>query len=215
MSGAAIRGLYLITAPAGDGLIARVRLALDGGARLVQYRDKSGEEPLRVRQASALAALCRERGVPFLVNDDPALALRVEADGVHLGREDATLREARSLLGPEAIIGVSCYDRLQLAQRAEAEGADYVAFGSFYPSSTKPDALRAPLELLRRAREALHVPIVAIGGISPENGGRLIEAGADALAVIHGVFGQPDVLAAARRYARLFAWPGGQPDLQE
>ncbi len=205
MSNHAIAGLYVITAATdGHDLITRTRLAIDGGARVVQYRDKSADAAQRARRASALARLCRERGVPFLVNDDPRLAHAVGADGVHLGRDDATLREARSLLGPAAIIGISCYNRFHLARRAEAGGANYVAFGSFFPSGTKPDAPRAPLELLQRAREALHIPIVAIGGISPENGAMLIEAGADALAVIDGVFGQTEVLGAARRYARLF-----------
>ena len=205
MSSRSIGGLYAITAPTDRlELVACVRLAIDGGARVVQYRDKSADEPRHMRQATALGELCRERGVPFLVNDDPQLARRSGADGVHLGRDDTSLREARSLLGPAAIIGVSCYNSFDLAQRAEEGGADYVAFGSLFPSSTKPDAPRASLEILQRAREALHIPIVAIGGISPENGGRVIDAGADALAVVHGVFGQPDIVAAAQRYARLF-----------
>lgn len=205
MSSRSIGGLYAITAPTDRlELVACVRLAIDGGARVVQYRDKSADEPRHMRQATALAELCRERGVPFLVNDDPQLARNSGADGVHLGRDDTSLREARSLLGPAAIIGVSCYNSFHLAQRAEEGGADYVAFGSLFPSSTKPDAPRASLEILQRAREALHIPIVAIGGISPENGGRVIDAGADALAVVHGVFGQPDIVAAAQRYARLF-----------
>jgi len=179
-------------------------MAIDGGATLVQYRDKSATPVCRVRVAGALAELCRERGVPFLVNDDPELARSSGADGVHLGKNDVTLREARSQLGPAAIIGISCYDRLDRARRAEAGGADYVAFGSFFHSTTKPAAVRAPLELLQHARDALSIPIVAIGGITPENGRQLLAAGADVLAVIDGVFGQRDIMAAAQRYARLF-----------
>ncbi len=207
MSDHLIQGLYVITAgPDGEGrdVTTQVRLAIDGGARVVQYRDKSSSPPSRVQEANALVKLCRERNVPLIINDDPVLAHESGADGVHLGKHDATIREARALLGPDAIVGVSCYAQFDRARRAEAAGADYVAFGSFFPSRTKPHAVRAPLELLQRAREALHIPIVAIGGISPENGRRLIEAGADALAVVEGVFGQTDILAAAQRYTRLF-----------
>ncbi len=207
MSGRPICGLYVITAAADErdeSIVTQVRYAIDGGARLVQYRDKSSDSVRRMRSATALAELCRGREVPFLVNDDVELAHAVGADGVHLGKDDASLRDARIFLGPAAVIGVSCYNRFDLARRAEAGGADYVAFGSFFPSPTKPDAVQASLELLQRAREALHIPIVAIGGISPENGSKLIDAGADALAVIDGVFGQSDILAAAQRYARLF-----------
>jgi thiamine-phosphate pyrophosphorylase len=181
-----------------------VRAAIDGGARLIQFRDKGGEAGARERQARALAALCRGAGATFLINDDVALAQRIGADGVHLGGADAPLAEARAALGPQAVIGISCYDELARAERAEAEGADYVAFGSFFASRTKPQAVRAGIELLRRARAVLRVPIVAIGGITPENGAALIAAGADALAAIEGVFAQADVRAAAAAYARLF-----------
>ncbi len=207
MSGRPISGLYVITAePNGHGgnLVAQVRLAIDGGARLVQYRDKSSDSVRRMRDASALAELCRGREIPFLINDDIDLAHAVAADGVHLGKNDVSLRDARAVLGSAAVIGISCYNHLDLARQAEVGGADYVAFGSFFPSSTKPDAARASPELLRCAREVLHVPIVAIGGILPENGRKLIDAGADALAVIDGVFGQSDILSAAQRYARIF-----------
>ncbi len=207
MSGRPINGLYVVTAEA-DGqsgdLVAGVKQAVIGGARLVQYRDKSFDSVRRTRDAFALAKLCRMHEVPFLINDDVELACTVAADGVHLGADDATLQEARSLLGQAAIIGISCYNHFDLARQAEEAGADYVAFGSFFPSSTKPDAVPASLELLRCARESLHIPIVAIGGISPENGGKLIDAGADALAVIDGIFGQPDILAVAQDYARIF-----------
>ena len=132
------------------------------------------------------------------------MAKQAQAAGVHLGREDASLAQARAQLGPQPIIGVSCYNDLARAVKAQAEGADYVAFGSFFPSRTKPQAVRAGLELLCEAKQKLHIPVVAIGGITPENGVHLLAAGADALAVIEGVFGQADVREAAERYARLF-----------
>ena len=185
-------------------LTTAVMEAIEGGARTVQYRDKKRDAKMRINQAAELAKLCRQQGVLFIVNDDPELAEQVQADGVHLGREDASLAHARELLGPAAIIGVSCYDELPRAIAAEAAGADYVAFGRFFPSRTKPQAMPTEPALLHEARKRLHVSIVAIGGITPENGASLIAAGADALAIIEGVFGQGDVRAAARRYAQLF-----------
>ena len=140
----------------------------------------------------------------FIVNDDITLAKQTKASGVHLGREDASVADAREQLGPQAIIGVSCYNELTRAETAQAQGADYIAFGRFFPSRTKPQAVQANPDLLREAKKKLHIPVVAIGGITPENGAALIAAGADALAVIEGVFGQPDIRAAAERYARLF-----------
>ncbi len=205
-----LRGLYAITDAglAGGDPAGQVALALAGGARAVQYRDKGGDGARREREARALLALCRDAGVPLIVNDDLDLAVRIGADGVHLGRDDPALERARALLGPDALIGVSCYDRLELAREATAAGADYVAFGRFFPSRSKPEAVPANLDLLRRARRELVLPIVAIGGITPENGGPLVAAGADMLAVIHGVFGQPDVTAACRRFQPLFAHRG-------
>jgi len=178
--------------------------AIAGGARVIQYRDKKHDAATRLRQASELAGLCHQHGALFIVNDDVGLARQVQADGMHLGREDTSLAQARAQLGTQAIIGVSCYNELARALRAQADGADYVAFGRFFPSRTKPQAVQADPALLREARQKLRVPIVAIGGITPENGASLIAAGADALAVIEGVFGQADVRAAARRYAQLF-----------
>jgi len=205
-----LAGLYAITDTRylDDARMATaVAQAIQGGARVIQYRDKTHNATERARQASELAALCRQHGALFIVNDDVALAKQTGADGVHLGREDASLAQARAQLGPEAIIGVSCYNELEHALRAQSEGADYVAFGRFFPSRTKPQAVQADLALLRAARQKLRVPIVAIGGITPENGASLIAAGADALAVIEGVFGQADVRAAAERYTQLFAKP--------
>ncbi len=191
-------------------LLPAVGEAITGGARIIQYRDKSHDTLTRLAQAKKISALCRQHGVLFIINDDVALAKESQADGVHLGREDAALTQAREQLGPQAIIGVSCYNDLARAEAAEKQGADYVAFGRFFPSRTKPQAVQASLVLLREAKRKLHIPVVAIGGITPENGASLIAAGADALAVIEGVFGQADVRAAAERYARLFTKPNSQ-----
>jgi len=207
MSERSLRGLYAIAdtglLPAGD-LIPRARAVLQGGASLLQYRDKKGDPGRRLEQAQTLCRLCHEYGRLFVINDDPELAAASGADGVHLGRDDTAIDRARALLGPGALVGLSCYNELGRAIRAEREGADYVAFGRFFPSRTKPGAIPAPVELLRQARATLHVPIVAIGGITPANGAVLLAAGADMLAAIHGLFGQPDPAAAAHAYHRLF-----------
>ena len=199
----AIRGLYAI-ADSTVVTLAAVEQAILGGARVVQYRDKRGQAEQRERQARALAGLCAAHGVTFIVNDDVALAARVQAHGVHLGRNDAAIDEARRRLGADAVIGVSCYNELERALAAEAQGADYVAFGSFYPSPTKPAAVRAGLELLHQAKARLRVPVVAIGGITTENAASLIAAGADAVAVINDLFARPDIQAAAWGFSRLF-----------
>ncbi len=205
--------MYAITdavlLPDDPRLIVAVEQAILGGARLIQYRDKSADPARRLAQAQALNAVCRRYQIPLIINDDVELAAAVGAAGVHLGRDDPDLATARARLGETALIGVSCYDRLDLALAAERAGADHVAFGAFFPSPTKPTEIRASVELLREARAVLHVPIVAIGGITPDNAPVLLEAGADALAVVSGVFGQPEIQAAARRYAALFA--GGIP----
>jgi thiamine-phosphate pyrophosphorylase len=202
-----IAGLYAIADTRyldDDRLLPTAEQAITGGARVIQYRDKKHTGAERTQQAKRLTALCRQQGVLFIVNDDVTLAKETQADGVHVGREDASLAQAREQLGPQAIIGVSCYNELARAEVAEKQGADYIAFGRFFPSRTKPQAVQAGLDLLREAKKKLHIPVVAIGGITPENGAALIAAGADALAVIEGVFGQADVRAAAGRYARLF-----------
>jgi len=202
-----IAGLYAIADSSyldANQFVPAVRAALDGGARVIQYRDKKSEPGQREAIAHALNALCRGHAVPFLINDDVALAALVGAAGVHLGRDDQDIAAARAALGDAALIGVSCYDELARARTAQAMGADYVAFGRFFASRTKPQAVPATPELLHAARAELKIPIVAIGGITPENGASLIAAGADALAVIEGVFNQPDIRAAAERYARLF-----------
>jgi thiamine-phosphate pyrophosphorylase len=202
-----LSGLYAITpeAPAATPPLAvQVEQAIAGGARLIQYRDKSGTPQKRLREATDLLAVCRANRVPLIVNDDLDLAERIGADGVHLGREDAPPPEARRRLGPGAVIGVSCYDQLERAVAAQATGADYAAFGRFFPSATKPLAVQATPDLLRRARRRLTLPLVAIGGITPENGAALISAGADMLAAVDAIFGQPDIRTAAAAIARLF-----------
>lgn len=200
------KGLYAIT-PEHEGsaedLADAVRSVLRGGATLVQYRTKSAID--RLDEAKRVLAECRAFGVPLIVNDDVELAVAIGADGVHLGRYDTPLNLARARLGPKAIVGVSCYDSLALALDAERQGADYVAFGRFFPSKTKPNAPSAHLETLRAAKVRLTVPIVAIGGITSENGATLIEAGADLLAVIDGIFGASDRANAAQAFQRLFA----------
>jgi thiamine-phosphate pyrophosphorylase len=179
------------------------RAALEGGATMLQYRDKTRDAGRRLQEAHELAALCRGFAVPLIINDDVGLARATGAAGVHLGEDDAAIAGARAALGAHAIIGVSCYDSLQRAQDAAAAGADYLAFGAFFPSTTKPGARRATPDLLRSARE-FRLPLVAIGGITHENAGSLIAAGADLLAVVSGVFGADDIRAAARRYTGLF-----------
>lgn len=205
--GKSLHGLYALTDASltpGTPLTTAVDAAIRGGARLVQYRDKNADGARREREARALLALCREHDVPLLINDDVQLALTIGADGVHLGKDDAQPAAARVKLGPRAIIGVSCYDSLTAAVDAAHAGADYVAFGSFFASGSKPQAVRAPLSLLTEARRTLSIPLCAIGGITPQNGAALLAAGADMLAVIRGLFGSPDVKAAARAYATLF-----------
>lgn len=199
------RGLYLITPDEPDTgrLLARVEPVLAAGPCWLQYRNKTAERPRRREQAFALVELCARQGVPLLINDDWRLALEVGAAGAHLGAGDGALEEARAALGATALLGASCYDDLERAQRAVAAGAGHVAFGAFFASSTKPAAARATPTLLSDA-SALGVPVVAIGGITPDNGRSLVAAGADLLAVIAGVFEAPDPVAAARAYQACF-----------
>ncbi len=202
-----LRGLYAITDPKLGGelpLPQQVEQALQGGARVIQYRDKGDDPVRRLAEAQTLAGCCHRHNALLLINDDVALALASGADGVHLGRNDADIEQARAQLGECAIIGVSCYNQLQLAQQASAAGADYVAFGRFFPSQTKPGAVQTEPLLLRQARHEIDLPLVAIGGITPENGRPLIDAGADMLAVVHAIFGQPDIKTACQAFQSLF-----------
>ena len=200
-------GVYAITPETADTarLLAQVEAALRGGVAAVQYRDKSGDVARRHEQASELVALCRRFGAPLIVNDDLRLADLADADGVHLGRDDGTVREARIILGRHKFVGASCYQSLDLALAAQAAGADYVAFGSFFPSPTKPDAGRASLDLLREAAPQIHLPLVAIGGITRVNAPALLDAGADCLAVLSALFEGADVTANAQALNQLFA----------
>jgi len=203
-----LHGLYVITNNDREqttaGLLQQVTQAIAGGARIVQYRDKSHDFKRRQQQALALRELCHQHQIPLIINDDPELARQAGADGVHLGRDDGSITSAREQLGEQALIGVSCYNQLDSAILAEQAGADYVAFGSFYHSPSKPQAVIAPVSLLEEARERLTIPIVAIGGITVENGANLLAAGATTLAVISGVFGQTNITATTQAYARLF-----------
>jgi thiamine-phosphate pyrophosphorylase len=196
-----LRGLYAITPEFADTatLLRSVAQALEGGISMLQYRRKAQQH---IDEARVLARMCRDCAVPFVVNDDVAFALDCEADGVHLGRGDGELAAAREKLGGR-LLGASCYDSLAAARAAVAAGADYVAFGSVFPSPTKPAAMRAPLTLFHDAR-ALGVPLVAIGGITLQNAPQLLAAGADGMAVISDLFDAPDIAARARAYGMLF-----------
>lgn len=198
------RGLYAITQTdnkSGDSIINDVISAIKGGAVLVQYRDKNSLDAVFL--ASELVKICHQHQVPLIINDDVELAARVGADGVHIGKEDGAIAQARRRLGADAIIGVSCYNFVEQALDAQNQGATYVAFGRFFPSTSKPLAAPAHIETLRQAKLLLTLPIVAIGGILPENGAPLLAAGADFLAVIGGLFeSQPE--QSARAYQALF-----------
>ena len=206
-----IAGLYAVTPDVDDAalLVAKVSAAISGGATMVQYRHKSAAPALRLEQARALAAACRGRAL-FIVNDDASLAQAVGADGVHVGEDDGAVAEARAIVGVGRIIGVSCYNELARAQRMAAEGADYLAFGSFYASSVKPLARRATPALLHDARP-LGLPLVAIGGITAANAGALIRAGADAVAVISDLFDHDEAAAVSRAAAAIAALFPSQP----
>ena len=199
------RGLYAITADQSDDrqLLEQVEAVLQAGAAWLQYRNKTADSATRDRQARLLQPVCARHQVPLIVNDDWRLAAAIGADGVHLGEGDGGIAVARSALGPQALIGASCYDRIDLARDAVRAGASHVAFGAFFPSPTKPNA-RVALPALLADAASLGVPRVAIGGITPDNGLSLVAAGADLLAVISGVFDSPDPAVATRAYLRCF-----------
>lgn len=204
---AKVNGLYAVTPELADAelLLRKVEAAVRGGASIVQYRNKMASQPLRLWQLERLASICRRGGASLIVNDSADMAREAGADGVHLGRDDGPVCVARRILGPGKWIGVSCYNDLKLARDAVEAGADYVAFGSFFASSTKPGAVHATLGLLRQARKEIALPIVAIGGINAGNAGLLIQAGADAIAVVSALFDAADVEDEARRLCGLFA----------
>jgi len=200
-----IRGLYAITPDTDNSeqLIEQVSAALDGGARILQYRNKGSDAVRRLWQANILKSLAQSRGAIFIVNDDVALAEAIRADGVHLGRDDDAIAAARARLGEAAIIGASCYNSLDLARSAVAAGASYVAFGAVFASGTKPGAVHAPLSLFADAAK-LGVPRVAIGGITADNAGQVVAAGADAIAVIGGLFDGDGIAERAAALAALY-----------
>ncbi len=201
-----INGLYAITPETSDSnkLLRDVEAALRGGASILQYRAKHLAPNVKANQAQALQSLCKQYRVPLIINDDAALATSMSASGVHLGSQDMPAGEAHQSLLSGMLVGVSCYDQLPLAIEAEKNGADYVAFGSFFPSTTKPNAVRPSLDLLRDAKQKISCPIVAIGGITLDNASLLIDAGADAVAVISALFDASDIEASAKKFTQLF-----------
>lgn len=203
--GPAPRGVYLITPDSADTptLLARVEPLLSTGITWLQYRNKVAGDALKHEQATALQALCARSNVPLIINDDVRLARAVGAAGVHLGEDDGDIAAARTLLGAQAIVGASCYDQIELAERAVAAGANYVAFGAFFPTRSKSTTRRATPALLQAAA-TLGVPRVAIGGITPDNARGVVDAGADLVAVIAGVFDAPDPVAAIHAYQQAF-----------
>ena len=201
-----LAGLYAVTPDEArtDILLRKVDQALAGGAAALQYRNKTAAPELKLEQGRALAALCRTAGAAFIVNDDVALALELDADGAHLGADDGDLAEARRRLGPGKLLGASCYDRIELAAAAVQAGVDYLAFGSVFSSVTKPGAVRAPLTLFAEARRRFQLPLVAIGGINLQNAPQVFAAGADAVAVISAVFDAGDIAEHAAAFTQLY-----------
>jgi thiamine-phosphate pyrophosphorylase len=201
-----VRGLYLVTPDWDDTgrLLEVTRQALEAGAVLVQYRNKTAGEALREQQAAALLALCRRHDRPLVINDHVELCLRLDADGVHVGGLDAPVAAVRAALGPSRIVGASCYGQFALAQAAQDAGASYVAFGGFYPSKVKVYEVSTPPDIVARAKARLAVPVVAIGGMTAQNARPLVGLGADMVAAISSVYAAPDAYAAAREFAGLF-----------
>ena len=201
-----ITGVYAITPDELNTtiLLTKVEAALQGGIVVLQYRNKLANHKLQTQQARALLDLCRQYNVPLIINDSVKLCLTLDADGVHIGADDGNLAEVRARLGSSKILGASCYNRFDLALAAEQSGADYVAFGACFASSTKPNAPVASLDLFKQAKAQLHVPCVAIGGIALENAAAAIDAGASALAVINAIFSADDVKSTAQQFTKLF-----------
>lgn len=197
LAGRALSGLYAIT----DS--ADIEAVLRGGCRIIQYRNKIASPAEQKQTASVLRRLCDDYAALLIINDDVELALAVAADGVHIGQSDSALVEVRQRLGADAIIGVSCHNSLPLALQAEQGGASYVAFGRFFTSQTKPDAPPAELAILRAAKQQLHIPVVAIGGITRDNAASVIAEGADMIAVIYDLFAPADASEREKR-ARTF-----------
>lgn len=201
-----IKGLYAITPDEQntERMLAKVEAALQGGISVLQYRNKLANHKLQTQQARALLPLCRQYEVPFIINDSIKLCLTLDADGVHLGADDGNLAEARARLGNNKLLGASCYNRFDLAVSAQQLGADYVAFGACFASSTKPNAPVAGLDLFTQAKTELKVPSVAIGGITIENAALAIAAGANSIAVINAIFNADDVKSTSQQFTKLF-----------
>ena len=201
-----IKGLYAITPDSADlnTLIQKTQWAIEGGAFMVQYRSKILNRDVKMQQCAAILRLCREYEIPCIVNDDVDMCRILEADGVHLGEKDDNIAEVRHILGENAIIGSSCYDQLDRAKSAQKEGASYVAFGAMFPTSTKPNAPRATLELLREAKREIQIPIVAIGGITVNNAHDVIKTGIDAIAVITSLYEAKTIKETAETFAKMF-----------
>ena len=204
-----LKGIYAITDPKllGEELISKAEQAILGGINILQYRNKTASLEQQEKEAFTLASLCKKNNVVFIINDNVELAVQVNADGVHLGQGDTHIQQARTLLGKNKIIGITCNNQIELAQKAQQQGADYIAFGRFFNSLTKPSAPHAELSLLSNARKFITVPIVAIGGITQESASSLIKEGADMLAVIHGIFGQKNILNATRQFVEIIDSP--------
>lgn len=211
MKDSRLHGLYAITDERliSDQFETAIKQTLQGGSRIIQYRDKSSDTGKRQRQCRIIRQLCDQYQALFIVNDDIELALTASADGVHLGKDDLNISAARQRLGADAIIGVSCYNQLELATEAEHAGADYVAFGAFFSSSVKPDANHAPLSLIALAKEKFELPICCIGGINADNAASLINAGSDMIAVISDIFipnnADQDIKQASKNLSKLFS----------
>jgi thiamine-phosphate pyrophosphorylase len=204
-----LRGLYVVTPD--DRLLPRlsalVEMTLEGGARIVQYRNKTAPQPLRRAQAAELLRICRAYGAKLIVNDDVWLAVEIGADGAHVGRDDCVggcIGAARDALGPNRILGVSCYDDLARAEEAAEAGADYLAFGSVFPSVTKPQATRVSLDIMGEAKRRFRLPVAAIGGITAKNAAEVIAAGADMVAVVTDLFDAMDIRRRTGEFLQLF-----------
>lgn len=202
-----LSGLYVITDTQlmnSSNILAMVEQALLGGAQIVQFRDKVNNSTIKLELATKLKGLCQNYQAWFIINDDIQLAKNVQAHGVHIGKNDADITLAREVLGQNSIIGVSCYNDINRAKKMQSLGANYVAFGRFYPSKTKPNAPQAEISTLAIAKQQLQIPIVAIGGITIDNAHQLIEAGSDSVAVIQGVFAHKDIQQKAKKIQLLF-----------
>ena len=202
-----LRGIYAITdsdLTPGPELLDAAEQALAGGISLLQYRDKSRDRQQRLAQAKALQELCHQFNVPLLINDDVELCLAARAAGVHLGQSDTDINQARKVLGPDAIIGITCHDDLELALTAQQQGASYVAFGRFFPSLTKPEASPAGLHILTHAQRQISIPVAEIGGIDAGNAATATAAGADLLAVINYLFSSSEITQRAKELSSLF-----------